>query len=174
MDCLIEQTHPEIRKRDDVDVSVDWNDEHIFLIVYYRVTNMTFDSFSCDTPTSSSLNRRWALRHIRMSMNCKHGNMIPNGLYPYWISTTGIELHPPLPPKGYFYVVLFPQRGVGIKSAPVTMVLPDSRGKSYLFNIMDTPGRVRGWRWRELLNVCSLVCFGASQQGVMSNLVSPS
>lgn len=34
------------------------------------------------------------------------------------------------------------QRGVGIKSTPVTMVLPDSRGKSYLFNIMDTPGLV--------------------------------
>lgn len=32
------------------------------------------------------------------------------------------------------------QRGVGIKSTPVTMVLPDSRGKSYLFNVMDTPG----------------------------------
>ncbi|KAI3359148.1 hypothetical protein L3Q82_002681 [Scortum barcoo] len=34
------------------------------------------------------------------------------------------------------------KRGVGIKSTPVTMVLPDSRGKSYLFNIMDTPGHV--------------------------------
>ncbi|KAI2666393.1 116 kDa U5 small nuclear ribonucleoprotein component [Labeo rohita] len=34
------------------------------------------------------------------------------------------------------------ERGVGIKSTPVTMVLPDSRGKSYLFNIMDTPGHV--------------------------------
>lgn len=37
---------------------------------------------------------------------------------------------------------VFLQRGVGIKSTPVTMVLPDSRGKSYLFNIMDTPGTV--------------------------------
>lgn len=37
---------------------------------------------------------------------------------------------------------VFPQRGVGIKSTPVTMVLPDSRGKSYLFNIIDTPGIV--------------------------------
>lgn len=44
------------------------------------------------------------------------------------------------------FVVCFTQRGVGIKSTPVTMVLPDSRGKSYLFNIMDTPGIV--WtRW---------------------------
>lgn len=33
------------------------------------------------------------------------------------------------------------QRGVGIKSTPVTVVLPDTKGKSYLFNIMDTPGR---------------------------------
>uniref|UniRef100_A0A2I2Z6C3 116 kDa U5 small nuclear ribonucleoprotein component n=1 Tax=Gorilla gorilla gorilla TaxID=9595 RepID=A0A2I2Z6C3_GORGO len=34
------------------------------------------------------------------------------------------------------------QRGVGIKSTPVTVVLPDTKGKSYLFNIMDTPGHV--------------------------------
>uniref|UniRef100_A0A665UJN2 116 kDa U5 small nuclear ribonucleoprotein component n=1 Tax=Echeneis naucrates TaxID=173247 RepID=A0A665UJN2_ECHNA len=65
VDCLIEQTHPEIRKRDDVD-----------------------------------------MRLIR-----------------------------------FLFISTFP-RGVGIKSTPVTMVLPDSRGKSYLFNIMDTPGHV--------------------------------
>ncbi|XP_030886631.1 116 kDa U5 small nuclear ribonucleoprotein component [Leptonychotes weddellii] len=34
------------------------------------------------------------------------------------------------------------ERGVGIKSTPVTVVLPDTKGKSYLFNIMDTPGYV--------------------------------
>lgn len=34
VDCLIEQTHPEIRKRDDVDVSCDRNDKKI-LAVYY-------------------------------------------------------------------------------------------------------------------------------------------
>ncbi|XP_016049191.2 116 kDa U5 small nuclear ribonucleoprotein component isoform X1 [Erinaceus europaeus] len=34
------------------------------------------------------------------------------------------------------------ERGVGIKSTPVTVVLPDTKGKSYLFNIMDTPGHV--------------------------------
>ncbi|KAF7236546.1 hypothetical protein EYD10_16704 [Varanus komodoensis] len=33
-------------------------------------------------------------------------------------------------------------RGVGIKSTPVTIVLPDTKGKSFLFNIMDTPGHV--------------------------------
>uniref|UniRef100_A0A7N8X994 116 kDa U5 small nuclear ribonucleoprotein component n=1 Tax=Mastacembelus armatus TaxID=205130 RepID=A0A7N8X994_9TELE len=64
VDCLIEQTHPEIRKRDDVDL---------------RYTDILFTE---------------------------------------------------------------QERGVGIKSTPVTMVLPDSRGKSYLFNIMDTPGHV--------------------------------
>lgn len=42
--------------------------------------------------------------------------------------------------KWSLFCAVFPQRGVGIKSTPVTMVLPDSRGKSYLFNIMDTPG----------------------------------
>ncbi|XP_060637183.1 116 kDa U5 small nuclear ribonucleoprotein component [Anolis sagrei] len=34
------------------------------------------------------------------------------------------------------------ERGVGIKSTPVTIVLPDTKGKSFLFNIMDTPGHV--------------------------------
>lgn len=34
------------------------------------------------------------------------------------------------------------QRGVGIKSTPVTIVLPDTKGKSFLFNIMDTPGKL--------------------------------
>ncbi|XP_049601150.1 116 kDa U5 small nuclear ribonucleoprotein component [Syngnathus scovelli] len=64
VDCLIEQTHPEIRKRDDIDL---------------RYTDILFTE---------------------------------------------------------------QERGVGIKSTPVTMVLPDSRGKSYLLNIMDTPGHV--------------------------------
>ena len=34
------------------------------------------------------------------------------------------------------------ERGVGIKSTPVTLVLPDSKGKSFLVNILDTPGKV--------------------------------
>ncbi|XP_066910456.1 116 kDa U5 small nuclear ribonucleoprotein component-like [Clytia hemisphaerica] len=34
------------------------------------------------------------------------------------------------------------ERGVGIKSTPVTFNLPDSKGKSYLMNILDTPGHV--------------------------------
>ncbi|XP_026720426.1 116 kDa U5 small nuclear ribonucleoprotein component [Athene cunicularia] len=34
------------------------------------------------------------------------------------------------------------ERGVGIKSTPVTIVLPDTKGKSFLFNIIDTPGDV--------------------------------
>lgn len=29
---------------------------------------------------------------------------------------------------------------MGIKSTPVTIVLPDTKGKSFLFNIIDTPG----------------------------------
>ncbi len=64
VDCLIEQTHPEIRKRDDVDVSVDFSNKHIFSVCYIEVlyltaeTNMTFDFFSSDTQTSSLQNRR--------------------------------------------------------------------------------------------------------------------
>ena len=32
------------------------------------------------------------------------------------------------------------QRGVSIKSTPVTLVMPDVRNKSYLLNLFDTPG----------------------------------
>lgn len=34
------------------------------------------------------------------------------------------------------------ERGVSIKSTPLTILLPDTRGKSYLLNIIDTPGHV--------------------------------
>lgn len=34
------------------------------------------------------------------------------------------------------------ERGVTIKTQPVTILLPDTKGKSYLLNIMDTPGHV--------------------------------
>lgn len=32
------------------------------------------------------------------------------------------------------------ERKLSIKCSPMTLVLPDSRGKSYLFNLIDTPG----------------------------------
>ena len=38
--------------------------------------------------------------------------------------------------------VLERERGLSIKAAPMTMVLQESRGKSRLFNILDTPGHV--------------------------------
>ncbi|EDO37021.1 predicted protein [Nematostella vectensis] len=34
------------------------------------------------------------------------------------------------------------ERGLSIKSTPVSLVLPDTKGKSYLLNIFDTPGHV--------------------------------
>ena len=34
------------------------------------------------------------------------------------------------------------ERGVTIKTQPFTVLLPDTRGKSYLLNVMDTPGHV--------------------------------
>lgn len=34
------------------------------------------------------------------------------------------------------------QRGVSIKASPITVLLPDTRDKSYLFNVIDTPGHV--------------------------------
>uniref|UniRef100_F6WDR1 116 kDa U5 small nuclear ribonucleoprotein component n=1 Tax=Xenopus tropicalis TaxID=8364 RepID=F6WDR1_XENTR len=91
VDCLIEQTHPEIRKRHDQDVSNP-------------------DFFSC-------------------------------------------------------------LRGVGMKSTPVTIVVPDTKEKSYLFNIMDTPGHVNfsdevtaGFRISD-----GVVLFIDAAEGVMLN-----
>lgn len=34
------------------------------------------------------------------------------------------------------------ERGISIKSAPMTLVLPSTKGKSHLFHIIDTPGHV--------------------------------
>ena len=36
----------------------------------------------------------------------------------------------------------FFQRGVSIKATPVSLVLPDSKSKSFLMNVYDTPGHV--------------------------------
>ncbi|KAF7458756.1 116 kDa U5 small nuclear ribonucleoprotein component [Cryptosporidium felis] len=33
-------------------------------------------------------------------------------------------------------------RGISIKASPISLVLPNSQGKSFLFNFMDTPGHV--------------------------------
>ncbi|KAK7523011.1 elongation factor 2 [Phyllosticta citriasiana] len=38
--------------------------------------------------------------------------------------------------------ILERQRGVSIKAAPMSLVLQSTKGKSHLFNIMDTPGHV--------------------------------
>jgi U5 small nuclear ribonucleoprotein component len=34
------------------------------------------------------------------------------------------------------------ERGLSIKSTPMSLVLPNLLGKSYLVNLMDTPGHV--------------------------------
>ena len=34
------------------------------------------------------------------------------------------------------------ERGVSIKSTPVTLLLQDSKEKSFLVNVFDTPGKV--------------------------------
>lgn len=39
--------------------------------------------------------------------------------------------------------ILERERGVSIKSMPMTLVLQDMKEKSYLMNILDTPGKIR-------------------------------
>ncbi|GAA5980527.1 hypothetical protein JCM5350_004335 [Sporobolomyces pararoseus] len=36
--------------------------------------------------------------------------------------------------------ILSQKRGISLKSTPISLVLPNSRGKSYLLNLIDTPG----------------------------------
>uniref|UniRef100_S4RT10 Tr-type G domain-containing protein n=1 Tax=Petromyzon marinus TaxID=7757 RepID=S4RT10_PETMA len=63
------------------------------------------------------------------------------------------------------------ERGVSIKSTPVTMVLPDSKGKSFLFNIMDTPGHVNfSDEATASFRLCDgVVLFIDAAEGVMLN-----
>ena len=48
--------------------------------------------------------------------------------------------------KAYTFTVTFItfsfQRGLSIKSVPVSLVLPDTKGKSFLVNVFDTPGKI--------------------------------
>lgn len=38
--------------------------------------------------------------------------------------------------------VLSQARGISLKSSPMSLVLPTTKGKSYLINMLDTPGHV--------------------------------
>ncbi|KAG2460705.1 U5S1 protein, partial [Polypterus senegalus] len=99
VDCMIEQTHPEIRKRADQDL---------------RYTDILFTEQEVSADGLPVL-------------DCQTSAWPP-------CCCVGKPVDGQRPRPGH--------RGVGIKSTPVTMVLPDSRAKSYLFNIMDTPGHV--------------------------------
>jgi len=42
------------------------------------------------------------------------------------------------------FTAFYFQRGLSIKSVPVSLVLPDTKGKSFLVNVYDTPGMYTG------------------------------
>ena len=50
-------------------------------------------------------------------------------------------------------VYLFIQRGVSIKATPLSLVMSDSKEKSYLLNVFDTPGMI----WDRLVLVLVLL-----------------
>uniref|UniRef100_A0A336MK33 CSON002857 protein n=1 Tax=Culicoides sonorensis TaxID=179676 RepID=A0A336MK33_CULSO len=63
------------------------------------------------------------------------------------------------------------ERGVSIKSQPITLVLPDVKSKSYLMNIFDTPGHVNfSDEVTASLRLCDgVVIFVDAAEGVMLN-----
>lgn len=63
------------------------------------------------------------------------------------------------------------ERGVSIKATPVTLVLPDLKGKSYLMNIFDTPGHVNfSDEVTAAIRLCDgIVLFVDAAEGVMLN-----
>ena len=56
----------------------------------------------------------------------------------------------------------FIQRGVSIKATPLSLVLSDSKEKSYLLNVFDTPGMIL---WDKLVLVLLYILLSAAYQG---------
>lgn len=63
------------------------------------------------------------------------------------------------------------ERGVSIKASPVTLLLPDVKGKNYLMNIFDTPGHVNfSDEVTAAMRLCDgIVLFVDAAEGVMLN-----
>ncbi|XP_015764427.1 PREDICTED: 116 kDa U5 small nuclear ribonucleoprotein component-like [Acropora digitifera] len=63
------------------------------------------------------------------------------------------------------------ERGLSIKSVPVSLVLPDTKGKSFLINVFDTPGHVNfSDEVTAALRMCDgVIIFIDASEGVMLN-----
>lgn len=63
------------------------------------------------------------------------------------------------------------ERGLSIKSVPVSLVLPDTKGKSFLVNVFDTPGHVNfSDEITAALRLCDgVMIFIDASEGVMLN-----
>ncbi|VDD82645.1 unnamed protein product [Mesocestoides corti] len=69
------------------------------------------------------------------------------------------------------YLKIEIERGLSIKSTPMTLVLPDMRNKSFLINIFDTPGHVNfSDEVTAAFRICDAVClFVDVSEGVLMN-----
>lgn len=63
------------------------------------------------------------------------------------------------------------ERGVSIKSSPITFIMSDLKGKSHLMNVMDTPGHVNfSDEVTAAIRLCDgVLIFVDAAEGIMLN-----
>ena len=112
------------------------------------VTARAFSAIEAEAPATtyrpeflaSLMLRPPLMRNVAVAGHLHHGK---TGLLDLLIESTHEEAWDPARSVRYTDARVDEQaRGISIKATPVSLVLPDSRGKSFLLNLLDTPGHV--------------------------------
>uniref|UniRef100_A0A8D9AUG7 116 kDa U5 small nuclear ribonucleoprotein component n=1 Tax=Cacopsylla melanoneura TaxID=428564 RepID=A0A8D9AUG7_9HEMI len=127
------------------------------------VYNMEFLADMMDTPH--------LIRNVALVGHLHHGKTT---MIDCLVRQTHPEYRQPAEEKNLRYTdTLFTEqeRGVSIKASPVTLLLPDVKGKNYLMNFFDTPGHVNfSDEVTAAMRLCDgVVLFVDAAEGVMLN-----